>query len=262
MVEFLSAAAIQDGLMTAYLGRSLYYLPEMPSTNGEARRLAEEGAPEGTLVITDYQSAGRGRFERQWHAPAGSSLLLSLLFRPVLAPEQAQYLTMICALAVLDAIEAELGLRAGLKWPNDVVLAGEKLGGILTETGLKAEWLEYVIVGLGLNVNLEPDELPGGMLVPATSLSRVLGRRIDRRPLLWSFLQAVERRYERFKVGVGPVGEWGRRLHTLGEQVVVRSGDEVIAGLAEAVDLHGALLVRQVDGRLRRVLAGDVTLHG
>ena len=266
MVEdSLSAAAIGEGLTTAYLGRSLYYQPCMSSTQDEARRLAEEGAPEGTLVLADYQSAGRGRFERRWYAPPGSSLLLSLLFRPVLAPDRAQRLTMICALGVLDALTAldgDLGRRVGLKWPNDIVCEGRKLGGILTEGSVKGQELEYVVVGLGLNVNLDPGGLPKGLLVPATSLSHALGRPVARRPLLWSLLAAIEGRYERFKSGEEPVGEWGASLQTLGQQVAVRSGDELVEGLAEAVDLDGALLVRQADGRLRRLLVGDVTLRG
>jgi len=117
-------------------------------------------------------------------------------------------------------------------------------------------------VGLGLNVNLDPADLPEAMLAPVTSLSHILGRPVVRLPLLWALLEAIERRYERFKAGVEPVGEWGARLHTVGQRVTVRSGDELIEGLAEAVDLNGALLVRQADGRLRRLLVGDVTLRG
>ena len=261
----LSAAAIGEGLTTAYLGRNLHYEPHMASTNDEARRLAEEGAPEGALAITDYQSAGRGRFERRWYAPPGSSLLLSLLFRPVLAADKAPRLTMICALGVLDALralDADLSRRVGLKWPNDIVCEGRKLGGILTEGSIKGQELEYVVVGLGLNVNLDPAELPDEMLAPVTSLSHILGHPVERRPLLWSLMAAIEGRYERFKAGVEPVGEWGARLHTVGQRVTVRWGDELIEGLAEAVDLNGALLVRQTDGRLRRLLVGDVTPHG
>ena len=133
MLDSLSAKAIVEGLDTQFVGRNPVYLPTVGSTNDEARRLAQAGAPEGTLVIADCQTAGRGRLDRRWEAPPGSSLLLSLLFRPPLAPHQVQQLTMVCGLAVVDAIEAATGLRAGLKWPNDVLIGEAKAGGILTE---------------------------------------------------------------------------------------------------------------------------------
>ena len=132
----LSANAIREGLGTRFVGRNIVYRTEIGSTNDEARRLAGAGAPEGTLVIADYQRRGRGRLDRGWAAPPGSSLLLSLVFRPELAAHQAQRLTMCCGLAAVDAIEQETGLSAGLKWPNDVVIGGAKAGGILTEIEL------------------------------------------------------------------------------------------------------------------------------
>ena len=134
--ELHSTDTIRAGLRTRFIGQTIYYWPAIGSTNNELKRLAEEGAPEGALAITDEQLAGRGRLERKWVAPAGSSLLASLLFHPTfLAPTQVQQLTMICSLAAVDAVVAVTGLRPALKWPNDLLLEGKKLAGLLTELG-------------------------------------------------------------------------------------------------------------------------------
>ncbi len=260
-MEPFSARAIRRGLDTAFLGRNLVFLPEIGSTNDEAKRLAQDGAPEGTLVITNHQTSGRGRLDRRWEAPPGSSLLMSLVFRPPLAPHEVQRLTMVCGLAVIDAIEAETGLQAGLKWPNDVVVGDAKVAGILTEIGSKGNEVDFAVVGLGLNVNLDPASLPEGLLVPATSLSRELERPVARLPLLWALLRAVERRYAAVKAGHAPHVEWAERLVTLGQPVVVSTGGAVLSGVAERVNAEGALLVRLDSGRLETVMAGDVTLR-
>ena len=261
MPDWLSAETIREGLNTRFVGREVVYLQEVGSTNDEARRLARAGAPEGTLVIADYQRSGRGRLDRRWEAPPGSCLLLSLVFRPPLAPHQVQRLTMACGLAVIDAIESETGLKVGLKWPNDVMLGSAKAGGILTELELEGDRVSFVVVGMGLNVNLDPGQLPAELIVPATSLSHVLGGEVARLPLLWALLGAVEERYLRLKLGSSPHAEWAERLVTLGRQVRVSGVGSVLEGLAEGVDANGALVVRRADGRLETVLAGDVSLR-
>jgi BirA family biotin operon repressor/biotin-[acetyl-CoA-carboxylase] ligase len=260
-LDSLSPAAIRDGLSTTFVGQHIVYRPQIGSTNDEARRLAGEGAPEGTVVITDFQSAGRGRLDRDWIAPHGSSLLLSILFRPDLAAHQVQRLTMSCGLALADAIESQTRLHAGLKWPNDLVIGGAKAGGLLTEISLEGTEVEYVVVGIGLNVNLDPARLPAGLHMPATSLSHELGADVDRLPLLHSLLQGVEERYLALKAGRSPHRSWSARLITLGKPVTVTAAGLVLEGVAEAVDADGALLVRLPDGRLERVLAGDVSLR-
>ena len=255
----LSAAAVLDGLETQSMGRKVAYWPEIGSTNDEARRLAGEGVTEGTLVITEYQSRGRGRLDRSWVAPRGSSLLMSIVFRPELAAHQVQRLTMSCGLAVAGAIELQTGLRAGLKWPNDVVIGGAKVGGILTEIGLEGAQVEFAVVGIGLNVNLDPALLPADLPMPATSLCHELATDVARLPLLWTLLQKIEERYSALKVGQSPHMEWAGRLVTLGKPVTVSGTGSVLDGMAEGVDADGALLVRLADGRLERVLAGDVS---
>lgn len=257
----LSAERIRLGLETEFVGRNIYYWPQLASTNDEARRLARAGAPEGTLVLTDYQTAGRGRLDRRWEAPPGTSLLLSLVFRPLLTPVQVQQLTMVCGLAVAEAIELVTGLQVGLKWPNDIMVGGAKVGGVLTEIELIANRLDFVVVGLGLNVNLDPAQLPADLLVSATSLAHELGRDVARLPLLWVLLRSVEKRYVALSAGHSPQGEWVERLVTLGQPVAVTASGSTLEGVAEGVDANGALLLRLDDGRLQTIMAGDVTLR-
>ncbi|MGD9316628.1 MAG: biotin--[acetyl-CoA-carboxylase] ligase [Anaerolineae bacterium] len=250
-----------EGLETDFVGQNPVYRPAIGSTNDEARRLARAGAPEGTLVVTDYQTLGRGRLDRRWEAPAGSSLLISLVFRPALAAHQVQRLTMISGLAAVDAIEAETGLQVGLKWPNDLVIGGAKLGGILTEIELEGSRVDYAVVGVGLNVNLDPGQLPQDLLVAATSLSHELGRKVARLPLLYALLRAMEVRYKALQAGQLPQAEWAARLVSLGRPVAVSVMNSRLEGVAEGVDDDGALLLRLSDGRLETILVGDVTLR-
>lgn len=258
----LSAEAILARLGTAIIGRRLELHTEIDSTNTRAVALARAGAPEGTLVLAEAQTAGRGRLGRRWHAPPGGALLMSLLLRPPLPPTRAQWATMICALAAAEAVAEVAGLEAGLKWPNDLVFAGRKLGGMLTELGARdADTLDYVVVGLGLNVNLDPAGLPE-TITPATSLAAELGRPISRLELLLAWLARAEGHYGRLLAGESPRDAWRRRLTTLGQAVQVGTAEEVVAGVAEDVDEDGALLVRTAGGELRRMLAGDVTLRG
>jgi BirA family biotin operon repressor/biotin-[acetyl-CoA-carboxylase] ligase len=249
-----------EGLETDIVGQTLVYRPAISSTNDEARRLARAGAPEGMLVVADYQTVGRGRLERRWEAPAGSSLLMSLVFRPHLAAHQVQRLTMICGLAAVEAIEAQTGLYVGLKWPNDLVIDGAKLGGILTEIELAGKRVDYAVVGIGLNVNLDPGQLPQDLLMVATSLSHLLGREVERLPLLRALLQAVEVRYKALNAGQLPQAEWAERLVTLGQWVAVSAMGACVEGVAEGVNEDGALLVRLANGRLETILAGDVSI--
>ncbi|MBN1136311.1 MAG: biotin--[acetyl-CoA-carboxylase] ligase [Anaerolineae bacterium] len=260
--DALSAEGILAGLKTRLVAQNLIYLPVVDSTMDEARRLAEQGAPDGTLVLTDYQTAGRGRLDRRWQAPPTSSLLLSFIFRPAIAPHQVQQLTMLCGLAVAESVEAQTSLPVGLKWPNDLETGGAKVGGILTEIELSGVRVSYAIVGIGLNVNLDPQQLNEPVLARATSLSTELGRPVARLPLLWAVLRAVEARYLVLGAGAPRLhAEWAKRLVTLGRMVTVSTGDATWEGVAEGVDADGALLVRRIDGSLERIIAGDVTVR-
>lgn len=226
----------------------------------EARRLAEDRAPEGTLVLTDEQTVGRGRLQRAWWAPPGTSLLMTLVLHPDLEPRQAQRLTMICSLSVCDAIAQVCGIEAQVKWPNDVLIAGKKVCGILTELGLLGERLEYALIGIGINVNVDFSRAPT-LMAPATSLSLETGQHVSRLDVLVALLSGIERRYEALREGRSTHQEWARRLATIGHEVWVTGEAEQQRGLATGVDEDGALLIRAADGTTQRVLAGDVTLR-
>jgi BirA family biotin operon repressor/biotin-[acetyl-CoA-carboxylase] ligase len=268
---------IESALTTRLFGRNLVYLSRTGSTNDVAKDLAAQGAPEGTVVLADEQTAGRGRMGRHWSAPPGTCLLCSILFRPALLPTQATRLTMLCSLAAADAIQQVAGLHVALKWPNDLIVklqiadcrppthtvqspSWKKLSGILTETGTVGSGLEFAIVGIGINVNVPQEELP--TLAPdATSILAETGRTTDRATLLAALLAGVEQRYEALRAGANPQPEWAARLATLGQPVQVTTPDGVLTGVAESVDEGGALLLRTPDGVLHRLLAGDVTLR-
>ena len=261
VVAPLDLALIRSGLSTVYMGRNLIYLPRTGSTNDVARELASQRAPEGTLVIADEQMSGRGRLGRAWVSPANHNLLMSLIFYPPLAPSQAQRLTMICSLAIADAIHYLTKIGAEIKWPNDLLLGHKKICGILTELGLAQEGLSHAVVGIGLNVNLRAEQMPAELRAIATSLAEWRGAPVCREELLCAMLGEIERRYDQLKAGIAPVNEWSSRLITLGKRVQVSDPEETLEAWAESVDQDGALWLRLDDGSRRRVLAGDVTLR-
>jgi len=261
-MDILNPSQIQTALTTQVFGRNLVILPRTGSTNDVAKGLAAQGAPEGAVVVADEQTAGRGRMGRRWSAPPGACLLCSILFRPDLPVTQAQRLTMLCAVAMADAVVQVTGLQAALKWPNDLIVRSpnwEKLAGLLAETGVRGEQLEFVVVGIGVNVNVGVEALPS--LAPgAASILAQTGRETDRAALLTALLAGVEARYARLQAGEDPRLEWSARLATLGQVVEAATSDGVLTGVAESVDRDGALLLRTPDGRLHRLVAGDVTL--
>lgn len=260
--EGLSKAAVMNALHSGWLGRPVHYAARLGSTNTMLREMADEGAAAGTLLITDYQAAGKGRFDRRWEAPPGTSLLFSLLFRPGWPARRAPWLTMCAGLAVVEAVESETGLGAGLKWPNDVMLktggGWRKLGGLLLETELEEDVLKLAILGIGLNVNIPAEQLPAP---GATSLLAARGEATPRLPLLATLLARLEGHYEAADRGESPQREWDRRLIILGQRVRVSGGRETVEGMAQGTDAWGRLLVRDDEGRVHAIPAGDVTLR-
>ena len=267
MEEVLSAETIAHKLNTRLLGHRVIYYETVGSTNDIAKQLAEAGEPEGTVVIADEQTAGRGRMARTWIAPARSSILMSLILRPPLAPPQLARATMAVALGACDAIRSETHLDAMLKWPNDILLndnprkdrGAGKCAGILAEANILGDQIEYVIVGLGVNVNFSAKSVDG-IPLEATTIADELGRSFPRIQLVQAILRAVESYYLRLKRGDNLHGEWAARLATLHQSVRAQTpwGEEI--GVAEDVDENGALLLRRADGTTVRLIAGDVTL--
>jgi BirA family biotin operon repressor/biotin-[acetyl-CoA-carboxylase] ligase len=263
MDDKLTETAVAATRTTQWLGRSYFYYPTIGSTNDELKKLAAANdLSEGSVVLTEFQSQGRGRLSRQWQAPAHSSLLLSLLFRPNWSAEQGAWLTMMVGLAAAEAIEDATQLTVGLKWPNDVMVQVDdewhKVSGILLEGELSDGRLQQAIVGIGINVNIAAAQLPQ-TATPATSLLAATGRPINRLPLLHNFWQRLEGYYE---TAVSPLPAWRSRLVTLGKRVhVTPSAGTPLAGVAEDVDEWGRLLVRDEQNVLHTLAAGDVTLR-
>jgi len=263
----LSAEAIARARETACLGHPAIFFECVGSTNAVACRQAATGAAEGLLVVADEQTAGRGRMGRSWWAPKGASLLFSLLLRPVISATRAGQVSMCLGLGTAEGIERVTGLRPALKWPNDLLLDGRKLGGMLAELGLAGDQVEYVVLGLGVNVNAVPPHLAATSI----SLSNALGRAVDRVELLAEILVRCEAWYGRIlstaaeaggrKLGVAePIQvAWAARLDTLGRDVTVVTAGGQLRGKAVGVSPEGALLVEGEDGEITMIWSGDVT---
>jgi len=256
----LSPESITCDLDTKIIGRSVLCYQAIASTNDIAARLATEGTPEGTLVIAEEQTKGRGRLGRHWQAPRGSSLLMSVIFYPALLPSQTQRVAMVCSLGLLAGIRLATGLEPRLKWPNDILIGEKKVAGLLAEASVSGSEVSYVVVGMGLNVNLDPAILGDVALAP-TSLAHELGHPMDRLSLLRRILRETDARYLHLRQGWSPREEWAANLATLGQSISVYLGDEVLTGIAEDVDEDGMLLLRDPDGTLHRLPVGDVTSH-
>ncbi len=252
----LSAAAISDGLGTRLIGRKIVYFPCLSSTMAVAREEIRRGASDGTVVVADEQTVGRGRLSRGWLSPPGS-VSLSVILRPDVSC--LPYLIMLAAVAVAGAIEAVTGLKTQLKWPNDVLIGGRKVCGILVESEVSGGAADYAIMGIGINVNIRVADF--AEIAPlATSLSDELGAGVSRLWLGRRLLVELDKLYRTLPHGEGILKKWRQRLMTLGRRVRVVSGDDVYEGVAESVDDDGSLLLRCDDGSRRRVLAGDVSI--
>jgi len=253
----LSPALITGDLGTHIVGQRVIYYPNLTSTMGAARQEAQLGAAEGTVVIADEQTAGRGRIKRVWLSPKGS-LALSVILYPSLA--NLPSLIMLASLAVVHSIEAVTGLRSQIKWPNDILINGRKVSGILIENSLRANIVDYAIIGIGVNVNLIVADFPE---IPstATSLSAELGRGVSRLEVIRRLLVEMERLYLAVQAGGAIYEEWRDSLVTLGRRVRVKSGKTVYQGVAESVARDGSLLLRHSNGDLSKIVAGDATLR-
>ncbi len=264
----LDEASVRSELATTWLGRPYHYVADIDSTNDRLKEWAADPArATGTVLLAEFQSAGRGRLDRRWEAPPGGGLLFSALLRPGWPARQGVWLTMLAGLAVAAAIESVAGRPARLKWPNDVVLDHDgvwrKVCGMLLDSTLDAAGrLESAILGVGLNVNIPTEQLPVAPM-PPISLQVAAGRPIARRPLLLALLDRLERGYDAADAGHSPWAEWNARLITTGQTVRVSAAGSaaVLEGLAEGTDEWGQLLVRDAAGRQHVVAAGDVTLR-
>ena len=245
-------------LNTHDLGAVLHWFAEVGSTNDVAKQLAEEGALHGEVVIAEAQTAGRGRRGRAWVSPAGRNVYLSVVLRPDLPPTRASELTLLAAVAVCEAVR-QAGVPAAIKWPNDLLANGKKVAGVLTEMASEMDQVQWVVLGIGVNVNAEASDFPAELRGLVTSVAIERGDPVPRALFAAALITSLEEWLDRHAAeGFAPVRQaWRVMSDTLGREVRVRVGDRELEGVAEDVDDAGALLVRTPRGR-ERVLAGDV----
>lgn len=255
--------AVQIGDATRWAGQEIVCFTETDSTNVRARKLGENGAAHGTLVVAEQQTAGRGRRGRGWESPAGSSIYMSLLLRPEFLPNKAPMLTIVMAYSVATALREQTGLDFRIKWPNDIVLNGKKVVGILTEMSTEIEYINHVVIGVGINVNTEA--FPEEICATATSIRRESGKIWRRAELIAAILRQFEVQYERFvkeedlaylrEAYDAVLVNCNREVRILGEKDGYRA-------VALGIDDQGELLVRKEDGTVTSVYAGEVSVRG
>jgi len=255
----LLADEVLQGLKTSVLTGPVHHFETLDSTNNYAKELAAREAPEGTVVIAETQTLGRGRLGREWDSPPGVGLYVSVVLRPQLPPMELPQITLTAAVAVVRATHRVTHVTPGIKWPNDLIVHGKKLGGILTEMETESDRIRHVVIGLGLNVNNAV--FPPELAKTATSLAQVVGGTLSRVELLKAWLEEFEDLYKRFLNQGFPeiLEEWKRYAVTLGRAVTVRQGPREISGQAVDVASDGALLLLTPAGEIVRVTSGEIT---
>jgi len=265
--EIYGQNELRSRLDTAWVGKPLYFHEEIGSTNTEAKLLAEQGAKSGTLVVADMQTAGKGRRGRKWVSPAGTNIYYTLLLKPQFAPEKASMLTVVMALAVAEGLRKTLPLevaeKVGIKWPNDIVVEGKKVCGILTEMSAEQDYIQYVVIGVGINVFRQ--EFAEELVEKATDLETVCGQRPSRSTLLVAIMSAFEELYESFQKEESLKGvkdRYQRLLVNIGREVCVLDPKGEYRASCEGITDSGELIVRLPEGEQRIVYAGEVSVRG
>jgi len=248
---------------TQVVGRDIQVFEQTTSTNDVAEKLARDGVKEGAVVFAESQSKGRGRLGRKWLSPTRKGLWFSVLLRPDLHPQETTQLTVISATALRRAIKTIAGLSAEIKWPNDLLLGGKKVAGILTEMSAEMDRVRHVILGIGVDVNQAAAEFPVDLRKIATSLKIEAGGEVSRAGLAVEILRELDWDYARICNGKFSevADEWEAACATIGRNVTVHVGDRKFRGHAESLDDDGALLIRTEHGHLERVIGGDVILE-
>ena len=252
---------IADQIHTKWAGKTVHFARETDSTNLWIKRLAKEGAPEGTLALAEFQSAGRGRLGRSWEVPEGTSVMMSILLRPKFEPQYAPTLTLVMGMAVAKAVK-KLGFDVSIKWPNDVVVSHKKICGILTEMGVRDGKIDYAVIGVGINVNIR--EFPEEMVDKATSLYLESGKEFDRSQIPGLVMEAFEKYYEKFAATCDLSGlkeEYESILANYNQPVRVLA-KEPYEGVARGITDGGELLAEKTDGTIVAVSAGEVSVRG
>ncbi len=261
--DLLTKESCASRIHTEWLGKELYAYDVTDSTNTRLKLAGEQGAPHGTVAVANAQEAGKGRLGRHWETPKGSALAFSILLRPQIQPENASMLTLVAALAVSRALDEVAGIKTQIKWPNDIVYQGKKLCGILTEMSADMDQIHYVIVGIGINVQMT--DFPEEIQATATSVKLVTGKEILRSSILAKILEEFEDLYEQF-VSVQSLknlkDEYESRLANQNNRVNVLAPTGAWTGTCLGISEDGALLVQREDGSIEAVIAGEVSVRG
>ncbi|MCM3713564.1 biotin--[acetyl-CoA-carboxylase] ligase [Alkalihalobacillus oceani] len=253
---------VKVSLQTKWLGHEQTYYEAVSSTQSVAHRLAQEGAVEGHLVVANEQTAGKGRLGRKWYSRAGSTISMSLILRPELPPQRTPQLTLLAAVAVVRAIKQETGIDCSIKWPNDILINGKKLVGILTEMQSEPDVVHSVIIGIGINVNQTPDEFADEIETVATSLAIEKGASIKRAPLIAAILNQFEVLYELYiSSGFSAIRSlWEAHSISIGTHLYARTTKEVIYGYAQGITDEGALLLKDEAGKTHQIYSADIEI--
>jgi len=251
---------VRDGLATRRLGKKLHYFAEIDSTNAYARRLAEQGANEGEVVVAEAQTRGRGRLGRSWISPPFVNLYFSVILRPQLVPVHAPQITLMAAVALADTVVSVINTPPTIKWPNDILVGGKKLAGVLTESSCNSERIEFVILGIGVNLNYPVASMPDVIRQRATSILSLTKKSIEREAFLQRLIQDLDRCYgELEEMGFDSLAlRWEGFFGLRGKGVRVEMTDHVMFGTAKGIDRDGALIVEDDRGEGHRIVAGDV----
>lgn len=251
---------VKSRLRTKVLGCQVHCLDEVDSTQNVASSLIREGAPEGTLVIAERQSTGRGRLGRHWHSPKGKGIYMSLVMKPEIPLHMTPHLTLLAAVALARAIRKEIpGLSPGIKWPNDLLIHDKKISGILLESSAENESLQYIVAGVGISCNFEPEDYTEELKERATSLLIESGTKVDRAGLIAEFLLQLEELYELYaQQGFGPIRTlWEASSVTLGRQIRSITSSGTYEGTAVGLDDWGGLILRLEDGSTKTIYSAD-----
>ncbi|WP_126427238.1 biotin--[acetyl-CoA-carboxylase] ligase [Brevibacillus marinus] len=256
----ITAEEITVGLATEVIGQTVRAYDTVESTQILAHQAAAQGAPEGTVVLAEQQTGGKGRLGRSWHSPKHAGVWMSLVLRPDIPLPRAPQITLLTAVAMVKTIKRETGLDADIKWPNDILLNGKKMCGILTELQAESDRINYLIVGIGVNVNTRAEDFPPELRALATSLRLESGRLIRRAAFIQTFCVQFEQLYQEYlQRGFAPIrARWEASAVTLGRQVTVRTSKETLHGRAVGLDADGSLIVEDAAGVRHKVYSADI----
>ncbi|GIN38161.1 biotin--[acetyl-CoA-carboxylase] ligase [Heyndrickxia oleronia] len=251
---------IRLGLKTSKLGSMIQYLDTIDSTQKVAHQLAQEGCPEGTIVVAEEQTNGRGRLTRHWHSPKFTGIWMSIVLRPKLPPFKAPQFTLITAVAVVQAIEQLCDLQPEIKWPNDILIKGKKVTGILTELQADSDKIHSIIIGIGINVNQTREDFPEELHSVATSIAIENGGKLSRSILIQQILANLEKYYQIYlEKGFAPLKLlWESYAISIGKDIIARTVNEVIAGKAIGISDEGVLKIQDKNGVIHDIYSADI----